>query len=151
MPRKWAVLIVLSALALMTACASGPPRTLADDEHTAALSHSANQHGTVSRIDVVAIASRSPGSGAVLGAVVGTLIGTQVGRGIGRFAATGPGAGGSALIGPRVEQRSKTDSEFFRVSVRLDSGRSGQFDYQRIDDLRVGDRVRVEEGQLHRV
>ena len=33
----------------------------------------------------------------------------------------------------------------------MDNGQTAQYDYQRIDDLRVGDRVRVEGGQLHRV
>ncbi|MDP3085628.1 MAG: hypothetical protein Q8N44_18315 [Rubrivivax sp.] len=150
-PPEWAVLVSLAALALLTACSSTPPRNLADGDDPAAARHSAHQHGTVSRIDVVAIASRSPASGAVLSEVIGTVIGTQVGRGIGRFAASGPGAARGALIGSRAESLSKADNEVFRVSVRLDNGRSAQFDCERIDDLRVGDRIKVEEGQLHRV
>ena len=35
--------------------------------------------------------------------------------------------------------------------MRFDNGVFGNFDYQRIDDLRVGDRVKVESGQLSRV
>ena len=60
------------------------------------------------------------------------------------------GAVGGAVIGNQVERHNKADGEVFRVSVRLDNGRMAQFDYQRIDDLRVGDRVKVQDGQLHR-
>ena len=148
--RKSAILISLSALALMTACSSSPPRSYSEYDPSGPVSP-ATQHGTVSSIDVVPIASRSSGGGAVLGAVIGAVIGNQVGSGIGRAAATGLGAVGGGLIGNQVERRNKGDSEVYRVGVRLDNGRLGQFDYHRIDDLRVGDRVRVEGGQLHRV
>jgi len=105
----------------------------------------------VRSIDAVPIASRSSGGGAVLGAVLGAVIGNQIGSGNGRAAATGWGAVGGAVIGNNIEQRNKSESDIYRVGVRLDNGSIGHFDYQRIDDLRVGDRVKVEGGQLYRI
>ena len=148
--RNFAILCSVSALALITACSSNPPRN--DSVATApGAASTATQFGSVSSIDVVPMASRSIGAGAVLGGVLGAVIGNQVGHGTGRAAATGVGAVGGAVIGNSIENRNKSESDIYRVNVRYDNGSVGQFDYQRIDDLRVGDRVKVEGGLLHRV
>jgi outer membrane lipoprotein SlyB len=148
--RHLAVVCSVSALALVTACSSSPPRNERHLDGSNVVS-SATQYGNVSHIDIVSESSRSSGGGAVLGAVIGAVVGNQVGSGSGRAAATGVGALGGAVIGNSIERRNKRDGEVYRISVRLDDGRTGQFDYDRIDDLRVGDRVKVEGGQLHRV
>jgi uncharacterized protein YcfJ len=111
----------------------------------------ASQFGRVTGIEVVPVEARTSGGGAVLGAVLGAVIGHQVGSGTGRDVATGVGAVGGAVVGNTVEKRNKGDSEIYRVSVRLDNGAVSRYDYQRIDDLRVGDRVKIEDGQIHRV
>lgn len=82
--------------------------------------------------------------------MIGGVLGNQVGGGSGRTAATGVGIVGGAVIGNQIEQRNQRAGETYRVSVRMDNGSTANFDYQRIDDLRVGDRVRVQDGQLHR-
>ena len=152
--HRLAILCSVSALVLITACSSNPPR---NDSVAAApvaapgAPMSATQYGSVSAISLVPMASRSPGGGAVLGAVLGAVIGNQVGSGSGRTAATVIGAVGGGVIGNSVENRNKSDSDIYRVNVRYDNGSVGQFDYQRIDDLRVGDRIKVEGGLLHRV
>jgi outer membrane lipoprotein SlyB len=148
--RKFAVLCSLSTLVLVTACAYSPQR---HDGVAAApgVVRSAIQFGNVSNIDVVPVASRQTGGGAVLGAVLGAAIGNQIGAGSGRAAATGLGLVGGAVIGNNIESRNRGDNEIFRVGVRYDNGAVGQFDYHRIDDLRVGDRVKVEGCQLYRV
>lgn len=46
--------------------------------------------------------------------------------------------------------RTGNDSEIYRITVRLESGRSQEFDYIDISGLRVGDRVKVEADQLFR-
>ena len=50
-----------------------------------------------------------------------------------------------------IEKRNKADHEVWRVTVRYDNGRTAQFDYERIDNLRVGDRVKVEDGKVQRL
>jgi len=147
--RKLTALCSVSALALMTACSSSPPRS---DPYANApgVVSTAPQYGNVSNIEVLAGATRSAGGGAVLGAVIGAVVGNQIGSGTGRAAATGLGAVGGAVIGNNIENRNRNEGEIYRVSVRLDNGRTQQFDYQSINDLRVGDRVMVDGGQLHR-
>lgn len=148
---KLAILSSVAALSLLAACSSAPPRNDAVSDDRGRVVGSAVQFGNVSRIEVVPVASRSSGGGAVIGAVLGAVVGHQVGGGRGRDVATGVGAIGGAVIGNSVELHNKRESDIYRVSVRLDDGAIGTFDYQRIDDLRVGDRVKVEGGQLHRV
>jgi outer membrane lipoprotein SlyB len=145
--RKIAIVCSVSALTLITACSSNPPRSDPYANSPGVVSN-ASQYGNVSHIELVSSASRGAG-GAVLGAVIGAVVGNQVGSGTGRAAATGLGAVGGAVIGNNIQKRNESD--IYRVSVRLDDGRTGQFDYQNIDDLRVGDRVIVEGGQLRRV
>lgn len=147
--RKLSVLCSVSALALITACSSNPPRNTAVFDPPGGSSQGVT-FGNVSGIEIVPVAARSSGGGALLGAVIGGVLGNQVGGGSGRDAATVVGAVGGAVIGNQVERRNKGEGEIYRVSVRLDNGRLAQFDYQRIDDLRVGDRVKVQNGQLHR-
>ena len=108
-------------------------------------------YGTVSRIEVIEVRGRSSGGGAILGAILGAAIGNQVGDGNGRKVATGAGAIGGAVIGNNIERRNKRDGEIFRVSVRMNNGRDYTADYDRIDDLQTGDRVRIDDGQIYRM
>ncbi len=144
--RTFTLVCSVSALALITACSSNPPRS-APFANAPVVSNEF-QYGNVSNIELVSSASRGAG-GAVLGAVIGAVVGNQIGSGSGRAAATGLGAVGGAVIGNNLQKRNESD--VYRVSVRLDNGRTGQFDYQSIDDLRIGDRVQVQGGQLRRV
>lgn len=145
--RPFLSVAAMVALTLLTACASSPPRM--DPYATGSgAGNTASQYGNVSRIDIVPSEARGAG-GAVLGAVIGAVIGNQIGGGSGRAAATGLGAVGGAIVGNHLQK--SNDSDVYRISVRLDDGSTGRFDYQSIDDLRVGDRVRIQSGQLHRV
>lgn len=148
--RQTTLVCSLSALALITACSSEPRRSEPVAVAPSVAGHYA-QYGNVTGIEVVPVASATSGGGAVLGAVLGAVVGNQIGSGTGRAAATGLGAIGGAVIGNNVEKRNKGADDVYRVSVRLDSGAIAQYNFQRIDDLRVGDRVKVESGQLYRI
>ncbi|HET9977229.1 MAG TPA: glycine zipper 2TM domain-containing protein [Burkholderiaceae bacterium] len=143
--RSITLVCSVSALSLFAACSSNAPRL---DAGRTDVSTVERQYGNVRNIEVVESSSRGAG-GAVLGAVIGAVVGNQIGSGSGRAAATGVGAVGGAIIGNQIQKRNETD--VYRVSVRLDNGGVRQFDYSSIGDLRVGDRVLVEGGQLHRV
>lgn len=147
--RHFAVVCSFTALAAISACSSNEPRNDRVFDPAGRASNTVT-YGRVSDIELVPVSSRTSGGGAILGAVIGGVLGSQVGSGSGRDVATVAGAVGGAVVGNQVERRRKKDDEVYRVSVRLDNGRSAQFDYERIDDLRVGDRVKVEDGQLHR-
>lgn len=145
--------LAAATLAVLTACA-GPvyreTRTVYDAPRPAPRATYV-EFGQVREIDLIQISRRPSGAGAVLGAVIGGVVGNQFGRGGGRVAATGIGAVAGAVAGNNVEtNRVARDDEIFRVSVRFESGAVRDFDFHRIDDLRVGDRVRWENGQLYR-
>jgi len=107
--------------------------------------------GRVERIGTVQIAQRPTGGGAILGAVVGAVVGHQIGGGTGKGLATVGGAVGGALAGNAIEGQALRPDEVYRVTVRFDNGGLRDYDFRRIDDLRVGDRVKWEGGQLHRL
>lgn len=149
-PFTWASLI--TAL-LVSACAYSPQRhdRIVDAPSKASTVPSGVQWGRVNDIDMVPIESTTSGGGAVLGAVLGAVVGNQIGGGTGRVLATGVGVVGGAVVGNTLEKRHQRDGQAYRVSVRLDNGQHQVFDFLRIDDLRVGDRVKVENGQLYRL
>ena len=140
----------LSALALVTACSTSPRRDDRIAEAPIVSSPVYGEYGQVASIEVIPMSSRPSGAGAILGAVVGGLVGNQFGSGTGRALATGAGVVGGAVAGNAIEGRQKRDDEVYRVGVRLDSGVYRSFDFHRIDDLRVGDRVRFDGAQLFR-
>lgn len=145
----------LTAAAFLGACASGPQGGYAQSAPANAPVYANSpqyaQYGQVSRVDVVPVAARTSGAGVVLGAVLGAVVGNQIGAGTGRAVATGVGAVGGAVAGNAIERRTKRDDELYRVSVRFEDGSNREFDFQRVDDLRVGDRVKYEGGQLYRL
>jgi outer membrane lipoprotein SlyB len=149
-----AMFCCITSLALLTACTSYAPRN--DSVRTRSNdapydNRSETRMGSVSNIETIATSSRTSGGGAILGAIIGGALGNQVGKGDGRKAATVAGAVGGGLAGNAIEKRNKRDDEFYRISVRFDNGSSAQYDYNNIEDLQVGDRVKVENGQINRL
>ncbi len=114
------------------------------------------EYGRVSNVEVVRMQqpSTGPGIGAVIGGVAGAVVGNQIGTGGGRTAATVIGAVGGAVAGNAIE-RSRTANtsagESYRVSVQVDNGSMRAYDMSSYGDLRIGDRVRIENGQIYRV
>ena len=92
-------------------------------------------------------ADQSIGAGTVAGAVVGGLVGNQIGHGCGRKAATLLGAVGGGYVGHQIESQTRTEN-VFEVEVRMEDGRVLSFAQQPNSAWRVGDRVRVIDGQL---
>ena len=162
--RRISTALSIGALALVTACSSSPRRGEAYGSapiyssqpaynQAPAYPQQANayaQYGQVRAIDLVRAEQRTSGGGAILGAVLGAVVGNQFGSGTGRALATGAGAVGGAVAGNAIEKRTRRDDEVFRVGVRFEDGSYREYDFQRIDDLQVGDRVKFEGGQLHR-
>ena len=152
--RPLATAVCITSLAVISACSSQPLRSeqvsQAPVPAYAPVPVYAEQ-GRVRSIEVIPVASRSSGGGAVLGAIIGGVIGHQIGGGTGKVLATGAGAVGGAVAGNAIEMHNKRDDEIFRVSVRFENGSIRSYDFQRIDDLRVGDRVKLEGGQIHRI
>lgn len=112
------------------------------------------EYGRVSNIEVMQGRSQgqTSGAGAVIGAVVGGVIGNQVGKGTGRVAATGVGILGGAVAGNAIEGRNNSqEAQGYRLSVQLDHGGYRVYDVATPGDLRIGDRVRLYNGQISRM
>jgi outer membrane lipoprotein SlyB len=159
--RRLSLAASAAALALLGACSSAPWRHGTASSNYGGVSEAppvsasprlTAMEGTVSAIQEVPASSHSSSAGAILGGIAGAVVGNQIGHGTGRAAATGAGAVGGAVIGDRIQNRGdRNDNEIYRVSVRFDDGREAYYDYQTVGDLRVGDRVRLEGGQLYRM
>ena len=142
--RRWPLAVLVAAATALGGCAS---TSSVSEAPVGSSSSYSSGYGRVQSIDVVPAEQRGPGAGAVLGAVIGGVLGNQIGSGSGRAAATGAGVVGGAIVGHQIQKRNAND--VYRVSVRMDNGERRTFDYQRIDDLRVGDRVRIENNQIY--
>lgn len=152
--RRLSTAAALASLALLSACVVAPPReqrVVYAPQPTSRPVPVYAEFGRVENIGYVQTSQRTSGGGAILGAVIGGVIGNQFGHGGGKALATGAGVFGGAVAGNAIEGRNRRDDEVYRVQVRFDNGSVRDFDFQRIDDLRIGDRVKFEGGQLHRV
>ncbi|KRD48534.1 MULTISPECIES: glycine zipper 2TM domain-containing protein [Acidovorax] len=112
------------------------------------------EYGRVSNIEVLQGRSQgqTSGAGAVIGAVVGGVLGNQIGKGSGRAAATGVGIVGGAVAGNAIEGRNNSQEvQGYRLSVQLDHGGYRVYDVSSPGDLRMGDRVRLYNGQISRL
>ncbi len=101
--------------------------------------------GTVRGISRINRSSRRNTNATVLGALIGGAVGNQIGSGDGRRAATVVGAvAGGAIANDR--SRDRGGRTIYRISVRMDTGRTFTFDQDRAFGLRPGSRVEVVDG-----
>lgn len=113
------------------------------------------EYGVVANIEVMrsqTAGAPTSGGGAIAGGVVGGVVGNQFGGGTGRAAATALGVLGGALLGNSIEANNNGPRvyETYRVSVQTDNGGYRAFDVPSPGDLRIGDRVRIDNGQISR-
>lgn len=173
-PRASSRLAALSAAALvvasLAACAvqpTGYPAPVATypsstyPQQTYPASNSAPnyvEYGRVTGVEV--IRTQEPGrqggvgAGAVIGGIAGAVIGHQLGGGTGRDLATIAGGVGGAVAGNAIQNNSNTAPQFrdaYRISVQTDNGAVRAYDLTSAGDLRAGDRVRIENGQIFRL
>jgi outer membrane lipoprotein SlyB len=110
-------------------------------------------YGVIDSIQIVQqeVDTRGVGAGAVVGGVVGGLVGNQIGKGGGRTAATAAGVVGGAVVGNQIQDnRNRGVRQAYQVNVRLDNGTLYGVVQDSVTDLRVGDRVRLENNRIFR-
>ena len=110
-------------------------------------------YGTVGRIEAYGRGGDrgSSGAGAVAGGVIGGVIGHEMGNRHDRGVTTAIGAVVGAVIGNEIERDgNRGGGSRYRVWVRLERGGEQAFDFERLDGLRSGDRVRIVDGRLQR-
>ncbi len=115
-----------------------------------------SDYGVVQSIDVVrqgnaGIGGSGIGIGTIAGAVLGGIVGNQVGAGRGNTAATVAGAAGGAYVGHEIDKRQQSQAaDLYRVSVRMENGSYQTLTQNAVGDLRVGDRVQIDNGVVRR-
>ena len=143
------LLASLFALGILAGCATPDQRQTSTDT-----GYSSNYvaYGVVETIQQSSsgIANSGIGAGTIIGGVVGGVLGNQVGGGTGKTIATVAGVAGGALIGHEVDKNRQAKNLTFTVIVRLNNGDLQAIHLDGISDLRVGDRVRIENNQLYR-
>jgi uncharacterized protein YcfJ len=108
--------------------------------------------GKVEAIDIFYSAPDSGpvSKGAVIGGLAGGVLGHQIGSGRGKTAATVVGTVGGAVVGNEIDKKQKAAPRY-RITVRLESGSSLVVEETSDVNLKVGDRVRIDDGRIHRM
>ena len=108
------------------------------------------EYGVVEHIDLFREGQSAPtGLGVILGGLAGGVIGHQIGGGSGNTAATIGGAVVGAVVGNEVH-KNQVEGNRYRITVALESGARLSLEDTREMNLRVGDRVRVENNRIYR-
>lgn len=147
---------VMTAAMLLGGCANRSNRAAPTNtpSQSSASSPSSNLigYGVVEGIETIKVSDDSNNiTGAVIGGVVGGLLGHQVGSGRGQTVATVAGAVGGAMAGREIEKRSKVATrDEYRVSVRLSNGTIHTVTQSSVSDIKIGDRVRVDNDRVSR-
>lgn len=153
------------AIATLAACSSYGP-TYGNAPYGAAPTYSTGpvssypvagtEYGRIVNIEYMPVGTAAPQSTNILGAVVGGLagaaLGNQIGSGGGRAAATVLGGVAGAAIGNQIarNQQGVTTQAGYRITMQSDQGTIRTYEVPATGDLRVGDRVRVDNGVIYR-
>ncbi|MES2509385.1 MAG: glycine zipper 2TM domain-containing protein [Pseudomonadota bacterium] len=114
------------------------------------------EYGRVTNVEVVR--TQAPAgtnaAGTIIGGIAGAVIGHQIGGGSGKDLATVAGAVGGAVAGNAIQRNANGGNrvtDVYRVSVQVDNGSYRAYDLGNPGDIRAGDRVRIENGQIYRI
>ena len=149
--RTLAAVVIATSMMLSGCAGNSPPAYYPSGSQSGSpygAQSDAATYGTIDAIQVTRAGPGSSGAGAVAGGLVGALLGNQIGSGSGRTAATVAGAVGGAVVGNNVEKNRAQDA--YQISVRLDNGDYRTIVQDNVNDLRVGNRVRVVDGRAYR-
>lgn len=159
MNRTGTTLCALAILALTGCGTMGEPSGTGTTTSTNTGSGAYSGYGVVQSIELVqqnttassGIGGTGIGVGAIAGAVVGGVLGNQVGGGTGQTVATVAGAAGGAYVGNEIEKRQQQKTaDAYKITVRMDSGYHQTVTQGNNAGLRVGDRVRIDNGTVQR-
>ena len=148
------------AIATLAACSSyGPTYGTAPTYSTYPTASSypvaGTEFGRIVNIEYLPVGTSAPAGnalGAVIGGLAGGILGNQIGSGGGRAAATVLGAVGGAVVGQHLARNSAgvTTQAGYRITMQTDQGGMRTYEVPATGDLRVGDRVRVDNGVIYR-
>lgn len=153
--KNFQSVIGVTTLLILGGCATGQAPANPTGYAQPQTNNAYTQYGVVQSIDLVqqqASGTGGVGAGAIAGAVVGGILGNQVGGGSGRTAATVLGAAGGAYAGHTLEKNNQTGQTVnaYKFTVRLNNGTYQAYTQTTNTDIRVGDRVQIDNGALRR-
>ena len=149
--HKTGSVLALAALLALGGCETmAPANTSAGTAYPQSSYGAYTGYGVVQSIELVQQANTGLGAGAVAGAIVGGILGHQVGSGQGNTAATVLGAAGGAYAGNELQKRNQPQANAYRFNIRMQDGSYQAVTQTTIDDIRVGDRVRIDNGVARR-
>lgn len=140
-----AVVAVLAFAALTAGCANHDYRPAPSSPR-----YYGAAYGVVDAIEPGRVSGDGIGAGAIIGGVVGGVLGHQVGEGRGKDVATAAGVVGGAVAGHHIEKSSRQQQDAYHIRIRLERGGYQTVTQQSVGDLRVGDRVRIENNRVIR-
>jgi outer membrane lipoprotein SlyB len=105
--------------------------------------------GTISNIEQRTEKGEATGMGAVAGAILGAVAGREIvgGKRSHRDAAAVAGAVGGGYAGHQIEKKARSTT-YYLVTVRMDDGRSETVTLNSTEGLSIGQKVRVEDGNI---
>jgi outer membrane lipoprotein SlyB len=161
--RLTTVVAGAAAAAMLAACSSyplGPTATTYPATTTtypvSSYPVAGTEYGRIVNIEYMPVGTNAPGGTSILGAVVGGLagaaLGSQIGGGGGRTAATVLGGVAGAMVGNQIarNQQGVTTAPGYRITMQSDQGVLRTYEVPATGDLRVGDRVRIDNGVIYR-
>jgi outer membrane lipoprotein SlyB len=104
-----------------------------------------SDQGVVRAIEVIPVASRPVGAGAILGAIVGGVVGNQFGSGSGRALTTIGGAVAGGVAGNAIEDRASKRAGL-EITIKLDNGQMIAVTQEADEAFHPGERVRILSG-----
>ena len=144
----------VTTLLLLSACATSMAPANPTGNALPQTSNAYTLYGVVQSIELVQqpVATSGVGAGTIAGAVVGGILGHQVGGGNGNTAATVLGAAGGAYAGHTLEknQQAAQATSVYKFTLRMSDGNNQVFTQTSNVDIRVGDRVQIDNGVLRR-
>ncbi len=155
-PRALAGATLVAAALVTAACANNPMMGSQPQMSTVSSAPPSMLWGRVARIEYVPPGTASAGNNNVIGAVVGGVAGAALGRtiggGSGRDVATVLGGVAGAAVGSQVGRNASgaTTMPSYRVAVQSEQGAVYTYEVASVGDLKVGDRVRVENNVIQR-
>jgi outer membrane lipoprotein SlyB len=148
------------AAAMLAACSSYPmgptvttyPAVTTTTYPVATHPMAASEYGRIVNIEYMPVGTAAPAGTGILGAVAGAALGSTIGGGSGRTAATVLGGVAGAMVGNQIarNQQGVTTQAGYRITMRTDQGLTRTYEVPATGDLRVGDRVRVDNGVIYR-
>ena len=152
------------AAAMLAACSSyGPTQPTYGTYPATTTSYPAasypvagTEYGRIVNIEYMPVGTTAPNNNGILGAVVGgvagAILGNQIGSGSGRTAATVLGGVAGAAVGNTVARNHQgaTTAPGYRITMQSDRGEIRTYEVPATGDLRVGDRVRIDNGVIYR-